>query len=561
NGISSLNGDTLVADEEAFKDYGNDFTIIIKNYTESTGIEVAMESTAKIDSGADGIPAQIQEIKNTASKYDPDTKIADSVSFRIYVNSVFPQTTTLKMTISEYNVYTVSFSGPSVSNATAEAGSGDAYSTTLTPKEGYNIPSSVSITVGGVAIDSNSYTYTPSTGALTINKEAITGDIVITAVSTLMQYTITYNLGDNVTNLNPTTYTIQDTITLQAPIKDGGYIFGGWTGSNGATPQTSVTIPQGSTGNKTYTVSSWTLGDYTLMQGQDLNAKIKQTANNNTTANSSTTDTTIKTIIFGKYSDYSSNVAEIGWANGIAVDGDGAGYIRMFLTNSNANCYILSDGNIYANAELTESDNYNRMFYAFQGVTSITFNNFNTANVTKMDYMFYSCPSLTSLDVSNFNTSKVTTMLYMFYGCSSLTSLDLSSFNTSNVTNMNYMFYSCPSLTSLDVSNFNTSNVTNMSYMFYDCRGLTSLNLSSFNTSNVTTMNYMFQKCSGLTKIYVGNSWSTANLKSITGSTGMFSGCTSLVGGNGTVFDSTKTNKTYARIDTAETPGYLTLKT
>lgn len=40
----------------------------------------------------------------------------------------------------------------------------------------------------------------------------------------------------------------------------------------------------------------------------------------------------------------------------------------------------------------------------------------------------------------------------------------------------------------------------------------------------------------------------------------IFSGCTSLVGGNGTVFDSTKTDKTMAVIDTPTTPGYLTLK-
>ena len=107
NGISSLNGNVLVADDEVFKDYGNDFTIIIKNYTESTGIEVSMTSTAKIDGGADGIPAQIENEDNTASKYssgDPD-----SVSFRVYVNSVFPQITTLKMTISELSGYTIVF--------------------------------------------------------------------------------------------------------------------------------------------------------------------------------------------------------------------------------------------------------------------------------------------------------------------------------------------------------------------------------------------------------------------------------------------------------------------
>lgn len=34
----------------------------------------------------------------------------------------------------------------------------------------------------------------------------------------------------------------------------------------------------------------------------------------------------------------------------------------------------------------------------------------------------------------------------------------------------------------------------------------------------------------------------------------------SLIGGNGTTFDSSKTDKTCACVDTEETPGYLTYK-
>ena len=40
----------------------------------------------------------------------------------------------------------------------------------------------------------------------------------------------------------------------------------------------------------------------------------------------------------------------------------------------------------------------------------------------------------------------------------------------------------------------------------------------------------------------------------------MFRGCTSLVGGSGTVYNSSYTNKTRARIDTASAPGYLSKK-
>ena len=399
---------------------------------------------------------------------------------------------TLQLMFSEYNIYTVSFSGPSVSNATAEAGSGEAYSTTLTPKEGYNIPSSVLITVGGVAIDSNSYTYTPSTGALTINAGVVNGDVVITATATAKSYTITYDLGSNVVNhpSNPATYTVEDTITLQAPTRLF-YEFTGWTESNGSTPQTSVTIPQGSTGNKTYT-ANWTLGNYTLMKGQDLNVAIK-TELGYSSPKYSTSDRTVKSIIFGRYSDYSSTVGA--WTGGTVVDSNSAGNIRMFLTNSNANCYILSDGNIYANATASS------MFYSFRGLTSLTFDNFNTSNVTNMSQMFYYCTSLTELDLSSFNTSNVTNMCDMFYGCSGL---------------------------------------------------VETLDLSSFNTSNVTDMYGMFRSCSGLTTIYVGSGWSTAKVIS---SGYMFYGCTSLVGA--IAYDSSKIHGNYANWTT----GYLTLKT
>jgi surface protein len=119
------------------------------------------------------------------------------------------------------------------------------------------------------------------------------------------------------------------------------------------------------------------------------------------------------------------------------------------------------------------------------------------------------------------------------------------------------MFNNCSGLTSLNLSNFDTSKVTTMSEMFYSCRGLTSLDLSKFDTTNVTSMSSMFHSCSGLTTIYVSDGWSTDK---VTSSSNMFYGCSKLVGGNGTAYNSSYQDKTYARIDTAETPGYLTAK-
>jgi len=196
------------------------------------------------------------------------------------------------------------------------------------------------------------------------------------------------------------------------------------------------------------------------------------------------------------------------------------------------------------------------LFYEWEQVESIDLSQADSSNVVSTKQMFYGCSSLTSLDLSGFNTSKITNMESMFYGCSSLTSLDVSGFDTSKVTNMQSMFRYCISLESLDLSNFETSNVTDMSNMFRHCKSLTLLDLSSFDTSSVTNMERMFYDCSSLTTIYASDKWNTDN---VTLSFEMFYNCTDLVGGIGTAFNSSKNYHKYARIDTPETPGYLTM--
>lgn len=83
------------------------------------------------------------------------------------------------------------------------------------------------------------------------------------------------------------------------------------------------------------------------------------------------------------------------------------------------------------------------------------------------------------------------------------------------------------------------------------------LDLSSFDTSKVTNSMGMFSSNENLKTIYASNKFTN----NISNSNGMFTDCTSLVGGNGTTYDSTKVNAEYARIDTESTPGYFTLKT
>lgn len=83
-----------------------------------------------------------------------------------------------------------------------------------------------------------------------------TGNKTFTARYKPSTYTITYDLNggtlaEGVTN--PTSYNYESaSFTLNNPTKDG-VTFKGWTGSNGETPQTSISINKGSTGNRTYT--------------------------------------------------------------------------------------------------------------------------------------------------------------------------------------------------------------------------------------------------------------------------------------------------------------------
>ena len=202
------------------------------------------------------------------------------------------------------------------------------------------------------------------------------------------------------------------------------------------------------------------------------------------------------------------------------------------------------------------------MFFECSGLTSLDVSKFDTSQVTDMKYMFYKCSSLTSLDVSKFDTSQVTDMSAMFLGCSSLISLDVSKFDTSQVKKMGSMFNKCSSLTSLDVSKFDTSQVTDMSAMFLECSGLTSLDVSKFDTSKVINMSIMFYTCNSLSKIYVSEynettdkGWTTKN---VTDSRDMFYAATKLVGGNGTVYNFSNRDATYARIDKEGEPGYFT---
>ncbi|MBR2787049.1 MAG: InlB B-repeat-containing protein, partial [Clostridia bacterium] len=106
------------------------------------------------------------------------------------------------------------------------------------------------------------------TGLSTITKivtiaKGSTGNRSYTANWTPNTYTISYELNGGSDPGNPTKYKVDSAdITLKKPTR-AGYTFVGWTGSNGETAQTTVTIAKGSTGNKNY-IANWVAIDYKI---------------------------------------------------------------------------------------------------------------------------------------------------------------------------------------------------------------------------------------------------------------------------------------------------------
>ena len=143
--------------------------------------------------------------------------------------------------------YTITVAG-GIENGRVTAGKsgaveGDTVTLTITPVDGYSIGT----------VSYNDTEITANNGVYSFTMPAVS--VTISVTFTPIPYTITYNLdggslADGVSN--PASYTVEDTpITLTNPAKDG-YTFKGWTGTDLTEATQTVTIAQGSTGNRAY---------------------------------------------------------------------------------------------------------------------------------------------------------------------------------------------------------------------------------------------------------------------------------------------------------------------
>ena len=121
--------------------------------------------------------------------------------------------------------------------------------------------------------------------------------------------------------------------------------------------------------------------------------------------------------------------------------------------------------------------------------------------------------------------------------------------------NTNYWFYGCIALVSVSGMCY-LRNVSLMQFTFNSCTALSELDMTGFDPSSLTNVNYLFGVCSALEFILVDADWTLP--KSGLSGMGTFYNCKSIVGGNGTTFNSSKTGYAMMRVDTEGVAGYLT---
>jgi len=242
-------------------------------------------------------------------------------------------------------------------------------------------------------------------------------------------------------------------------------------------------------------------------------------------------------------------------------------------SNMFMNCYSLTGGSgtvysrSYTDSTLACTDNLpvKAGYFTQRGVTFSPSNGRLTLNGDKFDredvWVYRENPEVKEVRAEP-GTKLPENCDYLFGGpepdlwWQNLAAFDLFEADTRHVTSMGGMFANLSKLTNLDLTTFDTSNVQFLDYMFEGCDALKTVDLTSFNIDAARSMGYMFHGCTQLKTIYVGDRWGGCP-----DGYEMFRDCLKLMGGNGTVYDSSRTDEYYARIDSYSQRGYLTQKT
>lgn len=230
-------------------------------------------------------------------------------------------------------------------------------------------------------------------------------------------------------------------------------------------------------------------------------------------------------IIFGKKAENEMHVQGL---NGTPIGANGSDMIKVY--GKNGRYYVLSEDN----NKIVFPKNSSYLFQNYEQLKDVDFQDaVDTSQVEKLNNIFEDCTQLESVSLASFKTDRLENADYLFYGCSALKTVDLYGLDVTSVTSMIGMFNGCSSLRTLDLTSFSTYSLEFTANMFYHCENLRT--------------------------IFATDGFRTDKIKS---ASNMFAGCTSLVGGKGTVYDEAHINKEYARIDGGtDQPGYFRLKT
>ena len=177
---------------------------------------------------------------------------ADGTSARTW-NKTANTTLYAQWTVNKYTVTFDKQNGTGGSNNVSATYGSAMPSATMPTRAGYTFQGYYDAQTGG-----NQYYKADGSSAKNWDKAANT---TLYARWNPITYTITYDYAKGEGN-NPATYNPDmETFQLAAPTRLG-YTFIGWTGSNGNTPQTTVQIAKGSTGNRNYT-ANWAINPNT----------------------------------------------------------------------------------------------------------------------------------------------------------------------------------------------------------------------------------------------------------------------------------------------------------
>ena len=400
-------------------------------------------------------------------------------------------------------------------------------------------------------------------------------------------YKITYDLNGG-TATNPDTYKVDtDTITLSNPTKEK-YIFTGWTGSNGNTPQTEVKINKGSSGNKNFT-ANWTPKSYKLtvsdtsnyctfdvyideqlvksgVTGCNVDVKYNQKYEikninclsgivcNSIDLSGTMSDDVAKTLLFSRVpvnlDYYSFNTSIKGWLNDTEYSASGE---RTSLIDNNVKNIIfyanvvapsgtilkMGDVDVYgtlSNGELklqtrgshyVMPEDYSRMFRSFHALTSINYNNcVDLSKIRVAEKTFENCKSLGDVNISSLFGENVTNLSECFIS-SGVKSVTFGKLN--NAVNLFKTFADCKNLSNFTVVDGAVIKPTIMEGTFISCTALRSFTFaaSKWDFSQVNTFTSLFQDASNLTSVNIEVQQKGISNKDISYNS-MFNRCTNI---------------------------------